>query len=117
MPLNFLLIESLERYHHFYGDDFQIECPTGSGKKINLLQVSQELSRRVTGMFVPGSDGRRAINGGDTLFDDANWRDLILFYEYFNGDTGRGCGASHQTGWTALVGRLVEDAARRPATV
>jgi len=115
MPLNFLLIEALERYHYFYGDDFQIECPTGSGKKMNLLQVSQELTRRVTSMFVPGESGRRAINGGDPLFDDANWRDLILFYEYFHGDTGRGCGASHQTGWTALVGRLVEDAARRAA--
>ena len=115
MPLNFLLIESLERYHYFYGDDFQIECPTGSGRKMNLLQVSQELTRRVTSMFEPNGSGRRAINGGDALFDDPHWRDLILFYEYFHGDSGRGCGASHQTGWTALVGRLVEDIARRPA--
>ena len=115
MPLNFLLIESLERYHYFYGDDFQIECPTGSGRKMNLLQVSQELTRRVTSMFEPNGLGRRAINGGDALFDDPHWRDLILFYEYFHGDSGRGCGASHQTGWTALVGRLVEDIARRPA--
>ena len=68
----------------------------------------------MTSLFVPDQSGRGAINGGDTLFDDPHWRDLILFYEYFHGDTGRGCGASHQTGWTALVGRLVEDAARRP---
>jgi hypothetical protein len=113
MPLNFLLIESLERYHHFYGDAFQVECPTGSGVKMNLQQVAQELTRRLTRLFVPaGPNRRRPINGGDPLFDDPHWRDLILFYEYFHGDTGRGCGASHQTGWTALVGRLIEDAGR-----
>jgi hypothetical protein len=113
MPLNFLLIESLERYHHFYGNDFQIECPTGSGVKMNLKQVAQELTRRLTRLFVPAGPGRRRpINGGDPLFDGPHWRDLVLFYEYFHGDTGRGCGASHQTGWTALVGRLIEDSGR-----
>jgi hypothetical protein len=115
MPLNFLLVEALELYHHFFGDDFQIECPTGSGNKMNLLQVSQELSRRLTSLFTPDDRGRRAINGGDPLFEDPYWRDMVLFYEYFHGDTGRGCGASHQTGWTALVGRLIEDAGRGSA--
>ncbi|HEY2587269.1 MAG TPA: hypothetical protein VGI81_16100, partial [Tepidisphaeraceae bacterium] len=120
MPVNFLLIESLERYHHFYGNGFQIECPTGSGVKMNLQQVAQELTRRLTRLFVPaGPNRRRPINGGDPIFDDPHWRDLVLFYEYFHGDTGRGCGASHQTGWTALVGRLIEDAGRAacPPTV
>ena len=112
MPLNFLLMESLERYHHFYGDDFQIECPTGSGRMMNLGQVAQELTRRITTLFLPDGAGRRPINGGDSLFEDPHWRDLVLFYEYFHGDSGRGCGASHQTGWTALVGRLIEDVGR-----
>ena len=109
MPLNFLLIEALERYHHFYGDSFQIECPTGSGQMMTLSQVSQALSRRVTSLFTANDSGHRAINGGDPLFANPDWRDLIWFYEYFDGDNGRGCGASHQTGWTALVGRLIED--------
>jgi hypothetical protein len=114
MPINFLLIEALERYHHFYGDDFQIECPTGSGRMMNLLEVSRELTARLTRLFIPDESNRRPINGGDVLFDDPYWRDLVLFYEYFHGDTGRGCGASHQTGWTALVGRLIEDQNRPP---
>jgi hypothetical protein len=109
MPINFLLIEALERYHHFYGDSFRIECPTGSGRMMTLSQVSQALSRRVTSLFSADKSGHRAINGGDTLFTNPDWRDLIWFYEYFDGDNGRGCGASHQTGWTALVGRLIED--------
>ena len=112
MPLNFLLIEALERYHHFYGDQFQIECPTGSGRKMNLLEVSRELTRRLVGIFLPDDKGNRPINGGDPIFRDPNWCDLVLFYEYFDGDTSRGCGASHQTGWSALVGRLIEDTCR-----
>jgi hypothetical protein len=114
MPLNFLLIEALERYHHFYGDGFQIECPTGSGKMMNLEQVARELTRRFIALFSPDASGMRPINGGDPLFKDEHWRELVLFYEYFHGDTGRGCGASHQTGWTALVGRLIEDVGRPP---
>jgi len=114
MPLNFLLIEALERYHHFYGESFQIECPTGSGTMMNLEQVARELTRRLIALFTPDSLGMRPINGGDSLFNDEHWRDLVLFYEYFHGDTGRGCGASHQTGWTALVGRLIEDVGRPP---
>ena len=115
MPLNFLLIEALERYHHFYGDEFRMECPTGSGRLMNLSQIAQELRIRMASMFLPGPDGRRPINGGDPLFEDPYFRDLVLFYEYFHGDTGRGCGASHQTGWTALIGRLIEDTGHRAA--
>jgi hypothetical protein len=108
-PINFLVIESLERYHHFYGDRFQIECPTGSGKMLTLKQVARELARRLTSLVTRDASGRRPCNGNDPLFDNPHWRDKVLFYEYFHGDTGRGCGASHQTGWTALVGRLLED--------
>jgi len=113
MPINYLLIESLERYHHFYGDDFKVEYPTGSGKAINLWQVAQELKTRLTMLFAVGADGRRPTHGTDPLFDDPNCKDLVLFYEYFHGDNGRGCGASHQTGWTALAGRLIEDVGER----
>jgi hypothetical protein len=115
MPINYLLIESLERYHHFYGDDFKIECPTGSGQMMNLYRVAQELKARLTNLFMPGAAGRRPANGVDPLFDDPNCKDLVLFYEYFHGDSGRGCGASHQTGWTALAGRLIEDVGERAA--
>ena len=114
-PINFLLIESLERYHHFYGDQFQVECPTGSGQMLTLKQVARELARRLTAIFTPDATGLRPCNGGDPLCADEHWRDLIPFYEYFHGDTGRGCGASHQTGWTALVGRLLEDVGHAPA--
>ncbi len=105
-PLNYLLIEALERYHHFYGDELKVECPTGSGKMLNLCEVAQELARRLSGIFMPDENGRRPCNGDDTRFaDDPHWRDLVLFHEYFHGETGRGLGASHQTGWTALVTR------------
>ena len=107
-PLNYLLIEALERYHHFYGDDFTVECPTGSGNRMNLLQVSQEIERRLLSIFTPGEGGRRPVHGGAERYSDAHWKDLLLFYEYFDGDTGRGCGASHQTGWTALVAQCIE---------
>src|SRR5262249_19016032 len=87
----------------------QVECPTGSGQMRNLSQVAQDLRRRLTALFIPDPSGRRPVNDRDRLFDDPQWRDLVLFYEYFHGDTGRGCGASHQTGWTGLIGRLIED--------
>jgi hypothetical protein len=106
-PVNFLLIEALERYHHFFGDGLTVECPTGSGRMMNLRQVAAELSRRLTSLFRPGPDGRRPFQGDDpTVAADPHRRDLLLFHEYFDGDTGRGCGASHQTGWTALAADL-----------
>ena len=108
-PVNFLLIESLQRFHRFYGDEFQIECPTGSGVFMTLAEVAQELERRLISLFQKGEGGRRPCHGDDDRYaDDPAWRDLILFYEYFDGDDGRGCGASHQTGWTALAGFMLE---------
>ena len=116
MPVNFLLIESLERYGHFYGDELQVECPTGSGCWMNLSQVAAELATRLARPFVSDEQGRRPFAGDDARFaEDAGWRDLLLFHEYFHGDTGRGCGASHQTGWTALVAQCLERVARQRA--
>jgi hypothetical protein len=113
MPVNYLLIEALERYHHFYGDTLRVECPTGSGRMLNLKQVACEIARRVTSIFLPDASGRRPCHGDDRRYAaDPCWRDLVLFYECFHGDTGRGVGASHQTGWTALVARLLEDVPR-----
>ncbi len=107
-PVNFLLIEALERYHHFYGESFRIECPTGSGVWMNLGQVAAELNRRLRSLFTIGSDGHRPCHGGLAYFaEDEHWRDLLLFHEYFHGDTGRGVGANHQTGWTALISTLI----------
>jgi hypothetical protein len=112
-PVNYLLIEALQRYHLFYGDTLKVECPTGSGRLMNLLQVSRELARRLTSIFLKDAQGRRPVHGQTGLYaKDPAWQDLILFYEYFHGDTGRGLGASHQTGWTALVARLLEERAR-----
>jgi hypothetical protein len=106
-PVNYLLIEALERYHHFYGDTLRVECPVGSGRMMNLDEVAQELSRRLTGIFLPDATGRSAWQGDMRVFmERPNWRDLVWFFEYFDGDNGRGCGANHQTGWTALVTRL-----------
>jgi hypothetical protein len=110
-PVNYLLIEALERYHHFYGDMLKVECPTGSGAFMNLKEVAQEISRRLTRLFLADETGRRPFNGDQKLSHDPHWRDLILFYEHFHGDSGRGVGASHQTGWTALVANLIQDAA------
>ena len=116
MPPNYLLIEALERYHHFYGDDLRVECPAGSGRGLTLGEVARELSARVAGIFLAGPDGRRPCHGDDAQFaTDPHWRDLLLFHEYFHGETGRGLGASHQTGWTALVLRFIEDLARARA--
>jgi len=111
-PVNYLLVEALQRYHHFYGDSLTLECPTGSGVRMHLGQVAQEISRRLASLFLPDDHGARPCHGGDARFaEDPNWRDLVLFHEYFHGDTGRGVGASHQTGWTALVVRCLEDLA------
>ncbi|HTQ98282.1 MAG TPA: hypothetical protein VMH89_15830, partial [Candidatus Acidoferrum sp.] len=108
-PLNYLLIESLQKFHHYYGEDFKVECPTHSQKEVDLWEVSAEISRRLTRIFLRGKDGRRPFSGNNDLFNkDPHWRDLILFYEYFNGDNGAGLGASHQTGWTGLVAKLLE---------
>jgi hypothetical protein len=107
-PVNFLLVEALQRYHHFYGDTLQVECPTGSGRRMNLLEVASEIATRLTRLFLPDGQGRRPCHGADSVYtQDPHWRDLVLFYEYFHGDTGRGCGASHQTGWTALITGLL----------
>ncbi len=112
-PVNYLLIEALERYHHFYGDSLKVECPTGSGRLLNLNEVAREIVRRLVKIFLPDALGRRPCHGEIAQFaDDPHWRELVLFYEYFQGDTGRGVGASHQTGWTALVLRGIEDLAK-----
>jgi hypothetical protein len=108
-PVNYLLIESLQKFHHFYGDDLKVECPTGSSRLLNLWEVAAELSRGLTRLFLRGRDGRRPVYGACERFQqDPHWRDLILFYEYFHGDEGRGIGANHQTGWTGLVAKLIE---------
>ena len=112
-PINYLLIEALERYHHFYGDGLQVECPTGSGRMLNLQQVADDLRCRLACLFLPDAQGRRPCHGDDRRYaEDPHWRDLVLFHEYFHGETGRGLGASHQTGWTALTVQLLEGPAR-----
>ncbi len=109
-PINFLLIETLLKFHHYYGDDFLVECPTGSQQMLTLKQISEHLAERLSRIFLRGSDGRRPVFGQNEFFQTrANWRDYPLFYEYFHGDLGTGLGASHQTGWTALVVRLLEE--------
>jgi hypothetical protein len=113
MPINYLLVEAIERYHHFYGDTLKVECPTGSGHMMNLKEVAEELAARLAKIFLPDAAGRRPCHGTEQRFvNDPHWRDYPLFYEYFHGDTGRGVGASHQTGWTALALRCVEDMAQ-----
>ncbi|MGL5098238.1 MAG: MGH1-like glycoside hydrolase domain-containing protein, partial [Planctomycetia bacterium] len=108
-PMNYLLIESLRRFHAYYGDDFKVECPTGSGTMLTLAAVADELCRRLARLFLRGPDGRRPCHGDDPLYrDDPHFRDLVLFYEHFHGDTGRGLGTTHQTGWTGAVARLVQ---------
>src|SRR5882762_5125928 len=108
-PLNYLIIESLQKFHYFFGDDFKVECPTGSGQMMNLWEVSAELSRRLSRLFLLNDDGYRPVFRDSAKFQtDPNWKDHILFYEYFHGDTGAGLGASHQTGWTALVAKLLQ---------
>jgi hypothetical protein len=112
-PINFLIIESLQKFHHYFGDDFKVECPIGSGGQQTLEQVAAELSRRLGSLFLPGPTGQRpAMAGFDKLGHDPHFRDQLLFHEFFHGDTGRGLGAEHQTGWTALVAKLLQP---RPA--
>jgi hypothetical protein len=113
-PVNFLLFEALQRYHHFYGDGLKVECPTGSGRWMNLGEAALEIARRLSSIFLPRDGGGRPFHGDDGRFaSDPHWRDLLLFHEYFHGESGRGAGASHQTGWTALVIPLLHDLVRR----
>jgi hypothetical protein len=108
MPVNGLVIRALLQYYSYYGDRFTVECPTGSGRQMTLYQVAEDLSRRLSSIFLRGTDGRRPVYGGMHTFQgDPHWRDLILFHEYFHGDNGAGLGASHQTGWTGIVARLM----------
>jgi hypothetical protein len=109
MPVNALIIRALLNLYNFYGDEFKVQCPTGSGRYMTLFEVAQEISRRLASSFLRDDKGRRPIYGGTAKFqNDPHWRDLILFYEYFHGDNGAGLGASHQTGWTGLVARLLD---------
>ena len=108
-PVNYLIIESLQKFHYYLGDDFQVEFPTGSGRLLNLWEVAAEISRRLTHIFLRDPGGRRPVYGAAQKFQtDPHWRDHILFYEYFHGDDGTGIGASHQTGWTGLVAKLIQ---------
>jgi mannosylglycerate hydrolase MGH1-like protein len=109
MPVNALIIRALQHFYLYYGDGFRIECPTGSGRQMNLFEVSREIADRLTRTFTRDERGRRPVYGGSEKFQtDPHWRDLILFHEYFHGDNGAGLGASHQTGWTGLVAKLIE---------
>jgi hypothetical protein len=114
-PVNYLLIESLQKFHHYFGDGFKVEFPSRSGNMLTLSEVAAELSRRLTGIFLRNEQGHRPVYDGTAKFaSDSNWCDLILFYEYFHGDTGQGLGASHQTGWTALVTKLLQRSGDSP---
>jgi hypothetical protein len=113
MPVNALIVRGLMNMFPFYGPDFKVECPTGSGNYMNLFEVAQEIGRRNVSIFLRDGNGRRPVYGGTKKFqDDPHWRDYILFYEYFHGDNGAGLGASHQTGWTGLVARSIDLFAR-----
>jgi hypothetical protein len=108
-PVNYLIIESLQKFHHYYGDDFKIECPTGSGRYITINEVAVELGRRLTRIFRRNEKGHRPVFGqNDRLQSDPHFRDYINFHEYFHGDNGRGVGASHQTGWTGLIAKIMQ---------
>jgi hypothetical protein len=118
MPVNILIVRALLNLYQFYGDEFKVECPTGSGRYLTLFEVAHEIARRLAGTFLRDTDGKRPVYGGTTKFqDDPNWRDLVLFYEYFHGDNGAGLGASHQTGWTGLVALLLDVFGRVDARV
>jgi hypothetical protein len=109
MPVNYLIIESLYKFHHYYGDDFKIECPTGSGQMLTIRQAADELAARLVRIFLPDEHGRRPVLGYNARMQtDPHFRDHVLFHEYFHGETGRGVGASHQTGWTGLVALLLQ---------
>lgn len=108
MPVNFLIIEAIYRFHDYYGEDFKVEYPTNSGNYLSLREIAEALSKRITSLFLRDANGRRAIFGNnDKIQFDSNFNNYILFYEYFNGDNGKGLGASHQTGWTGLVAKLL----------
>jgi len=108
-PINFLLIETLQKFHYYLGDDFKVECPVGCGREMTLWEVSTELSNRLIRLFLKNDSGRRPFYGGlEKMHNDPHWRDLILFNEYFHGDNGAGLGAGHQTGWTGLVAKLIQ---------
>jgi glycosyl hydrolase family 63 len=114
--VNYLLIESLQKFHHYYGDDFKVECPTGSGRFLSILEVANELTSRLTRIFLRDEDGRRpALAVHPKLQSDPHFRDYLLFYEYFHGDSGRGVGAAHQTGWTGLIAKLLMPRRPEPA--
>ena len=107
MPVNALIVRGLLNLYGFYGDEFTVECPVGSGNQMTLFEVAKELTRRLSSIFMKEADGRRPVYGGTKKFqEDPHWRDLILFYEYFHGDNGAGLGASHQTGWTGCIAAL-----------
>jgi hypothetical protein len=108
MPVNGLIIRALLQYYAYYGNDFVVECPTGSGRMMNLYEVAEEIARRLESIFLKTEDGHRPVNGGERKFqEDPHWRDYVPFYEYFHGDNGAGLGASHQTGWTGIVARAL----------
>ena len=109
MPVNMLILRGLLQYYLYYGDTFTIECPTGSGNRMNLYEVADEISRRLTRIFLKDEQGKRPVHGQDGKFqEDPHWKDYPLFYEYFHGDTGVGVGASHQTGWTGAIARIMK---------
>jgi len=114
-PVNYLLIESLQKFHHYLGDDFKVECPTGSGQYMTLWEVAAEISRRLTRIFLRDEHGARPVHAASQYRDDPHWRDLVLFYEYFHGDDGTGVGASHQTGWTGIVAKLLQQSGESEA--
>src|SRR5437868_2215138 len=117
MPVKYLHIEWLQKFHHYYGDDFKIECPTGSGEFLTLSQVADELARRLACLFLKGADGKRPVlKYHQKLANDPHFRDYVLFHEYFHGDSGRGVGASHQTGWTGLIAKLLMPRRKECAT-
>jgi hypothetical protein len=117
MPVNGLIVRALINLYGFYGDDFKVQCPTGSGRYMTLFEVAKEIVRRLASTFLRDESGRRPVYGGTEKFQtDPHWRDLILFYEYFHGDNGAGLGASHQTGWTGLIAPLLDLFARAEAT-
>jgi hypothetical protein len=113
MPVNVLIIRGLLQMYPFYGPDFRVECPTGSGKYMTLFEVAQEIGKRLSKMFLRDATGNRPVYGGTKKFqEDPYWKDYILFYEYFHGDNGAGLGASHQTGWTGTIARVLDLFAR-----
>ena len=108
MPVNALIIRALLQYYSYYGNEFTVECPTGSGRRMTLYQVAEEITRRLTSIFLQDKDGKRPVFGGTRKFqEDPHWRDYVLFYEYFHGDNGAGLGASHQTGWSGIIARMM----------